>query len=229
MEKKKLSSKFHTIFWACFSLFMFVLDFASKWIVNSLCEVGKSYPIIKNFLYVRLSYNTGIAFSIGAGNLGSRFINIFISLAVSIAIAVYYFINRDKQTPFMKAILSLLFAGAIGNFVDRAFYWESTVGFNGVIDFIQFYLGGGPTKATSGVNPFATFNIADSCLTIGIILFIISMLPDLVKGDGKEDLSKDPRIKESTKEENPTRENGVKEKEIDEKIANNADSAEENN
>lgn len=207
----KHSSTWHTYFWAGFAVLMFILDIASKWIVQSLCTPGKAYQIIPNFIYVTLSYNTKIAFSLGIDGVWGRVLNIAISLIMSALLILYYVLKRKELKPVMKAALSLLIAGAVGNLIDRAFYWEGTTGFNGVIDFIQFYLGGGPNAATSVVNPFATFNWADSCLTIGVIIFIIILIVDSITHDDKETLPEAKTTeKTSTLEENPTRENGVK-------------------
>ena len=101
----------------------------------------------------------------------------------------------------------LLASGAIGNLIDRAFYWMPITGFDGVIDFIQFYLGGGPSKGTSFINPFATFNLADSFLTIGIIYLIVLMVLDSIKENKnkKSEWSDDPRLvkpEEKTQDEN---------------------------
>ena len=210
MDTKLKKSRFHTIFWACFAAFLLILDIASKWIVQSNIKEGESVAVIPNFFYITLSYNTGIAFSIGAGEIWTRVLNILVSLVVSTVIVAYYVINRDKNSPIVKATLAVLGAGAIGNLVDRAFYWKGITGFDGVIDFLQFYLGGGPGAKRTSVNPFATFNVADACLTIGVIMFVIFLLVDIIRHPG-EDLSKDPRKKESIKVENPTRSNGVTE------------------
>ena len=90
----------------------------------------------------------------------------------------------------------LLASGAIGNLIDRAFYWVPITGFDGVIDFIQFYLGGGPSQGTSFINPFATFNLADSYLTIGIIYLIVLMVLDSIKENKnrKSEWTEDPRL-----------------------------------
>ena len=76
--------------------------------------------------------------------------------------------------------MALLFAGAVGNLIDRTFYWSGTTGFDGVIDFMCFYLQG-PTN-----NPFAIFNVADASLSIGIVMLIIVLLVrDIKKEKGQ--------------------------------------------
>lgn len=206
-KKPRFSTKWHTIFWACFALAMFIIDLSSKWIVQSLVKPGDAnmVAIIPNFLYVNLSYNTKIAFSLGIDNVFGRILNIAISLIMSGVIIAYYVVKRNELSPFIKATLALLGAGAVGNLIDRAFYWSGTVGFDGVVDFIQFYLGGGPGAATSVVNPFATFNWADSCLTIGVIMFIVYLIADSVKHSG-EDHTKPGEVVEV----DPTRSNAAK-------------------
>ncbi len=62
----------------------------------------------------------------------------------------------------MQLAVSLLFAGALGNFIDRLFNGE-------VVDFIDTNIFG---------YDFPIFNIADSSLTIGVILIIIALLKD---------------------------------------------------
>jgi signal peptidase II len=215
------TSQWHTIFWACFAGAMLLLDILSKWIVQSLVKPGQAnaVTIIPNFLYVSLSYNTKVAFSLGFDGVGGRILNICISLVMSAVIIAYFVVARDKLHPFMKAILALLGAGAVGNLIDRCFYWKATTGFDGVIDFIQFYLGGGPNASTSIVNPFATFNWADSCLTVGVILFIVYLIYDAVKHPHEDPYEKDPRVKESTAESNPSRGNAVAAKKEDEALA----------
>ena len=63
----------------------------------------------------------------------------------------------------MQIALSLLFAGAIGNFIDRLLHGE-------VVDFIDTNIFG---------YDFPIFNVADSSLTVGVIFIIIALLKDM--------------------------------------------------
>lgn len=69
-----------------------------------------------------------------------------------------------------KLLLVLLFAGALGNFIDRVLTGE-------VVDFIDTNIFG---------YDFPIFNIADSSLTIGVILIIIALLKDTSNKKEKE-------------------------------------------
>ncbi|HCU0827058.1 TPA: signal peptidase II, partial [Staphylococcus aureus] len=71
---------------------------------------------------------------------------------------------------FMQVAISLLFAGALGNFIDRVLTGE-------VVDFIDTNIFG---------YDFPIFNIADSSLTIGVILIIIALLKDTSNKKEKE-------------------------------------------
>ena len=182
MDKKKRSPLFYTILFAGLAVLLLFIDILSKWLCQALIkEEGKSVEVIKNFFYLTLSHNTKIAFSLGVDGVGGRILNISISLIMSVVIIIYYVVGRNSHKPFFKAILAMLGAGAIGNLIDRAFYWNKIVGFDGVIDMFQFYLGGGPGAKESVVNPFATFNFADACLVVGVILFIVYLIVDSLK------------------------------------------------
>ena len=70
------------------------------------------------------------------------------------------FIKEAKHNLLMQIAISLLFAGALGNFIDRVLNGE-------VVDFVDTYI--------FSYN-FPIFNVADSSLTIGVVLVIIALL-----------------------------------------------------
>ena len=167
--------------------------------------------VIPNFFYLTKSYNTGAAFSLGANwGVGGRILGIAISVLMSGAILWYWIVNNKKIHNLERVCLMLLSSGAVGNLIDRAFYWEGTTGFNGVIDFLQFYLGGGPSAPNSAFNPFATFNVADACLTIGVVLLIVALVIDAIKNNKNDPNEKDPRLEK--KHQAPSEENTSEEK-----------------
>ena len=191
------------------ALLLVGIDLLTKWLAEIFLVEGELNAIIPNFLYFTKSYNTAVAFSLGSSlpmPVG-RAINITISVVMSVAILWYWILNDDRFNNFQRSIAMLLAAGAVGNLIDRAFYWEAITGFDGVIDFIQFYLGGGPSAPNNFVNPFATFNLADSYLTIGMIMLIVLMVIDLIKESKNGGLSKDPRIKDAPKQSDAEKSN----------------------
>lgn len=191
------------------ALLLVGIDLLTKWLAEIFLVEGELNAIIPNFLYFTKSYNTAVAFSLGSSlpiPVG-RAINITISVVMSVAILWYWILNDDRFNNFQRSIAMLLAAGAVGNLIDRAFYWEAITGFDGVIDFIQFYLGGGPSAPNNFVNPFATFNLADSYLTIGMIMLIVLMVIDMIKESKNGGLSKDPRIKDAPKQSDAEKSN----------------------
>ncbi len=170
-------------------ILIILIDQASKWTAECLLSEGKPVQVIKNFFYLTLSHNTGAAWSLGAGNIWGRVIFIIISVVMSV---VFYFMWRngvEKETKVMNASLMLVFGGAVGNLIDRAFYFfPEGKGPYGVIDFLQFYLGGGPEAAANSVlNPFPSFNVADASLVVGIGMLIVIMIVRSIKDSKKKD------------------------------------------
>lgn len=189
-KKIKWNKKLFASSFLWLGLLMIVLDLASKWTVELLLEEGEPVTVIKNFFYITLSHNTGAAWSLGAGKIGGRIIFILISLIMSF---VFYMIWRngvEKESKWMNASLMLVWGGAVGNLIDRAcYFWEKGSGMPyGVIDFLQFYLGGGPSAPSNAVlNPFPSFNVADASLVVGIAMMIIIMVIRMVKESIEKD------------------------------------------
>ena len=122
-------------------------------------------PYLFNFTYVE---NKGAAWGMMAN---SRWIFIIVSGIAVIALAglLLYFAKSKK---FLVSSLVLIFAGGIGNMIDR------TV--NGyVVDFIQFDF----------FQKFPVFNVADSYVTIGgfmIIIYVLFIDRSFLSGKKKE-------------------------------------------
>lgn len=178
--KENMKKFFHSLIWLM--VLVFVIDIVSKWcVVKGFGEpIQRNYyddtgavTIINNFLYIGRSYNPGAAWSFGATDDGTgKIVFMFISLIMSGLLIFCYAKYYKKCTWLMRIALALMIAGALGNFVDRAFYWESVTGFTGVVDWILFKF---------GEYRFPMFNIADSSLVIGVILFLVQIIIDTVK------------------------------------------------
>jgi signal peptidase II len=110
--------------------------------------------------------NTGVAFSLGNGlPAGVRHI-VFIVLPVLILAAVAVYIWVDKTlTLVQRWSLGLILGGGLGNIIDRIFRPD------GVIDFLSFNMYG-----FLGMPRFATFNVADAAVSVGGVLFVLSLL-----------------------------------------------------
>lgn len=135
-----------------------VIDQVTKWIIASSMKIGDSYEVIPNFLNITSHRNNGAAWGI----LSGKMFFFYIITVIILIVLVWFFIKEAQYNLFMQLAISLLFAGALGNFIDRLLNGE-------VVDFIDTNIFG---------YDFPIFNVADSSLTIGVILVIIALLKD---------------------------------------------------
>ena len=135
------------------SIFLALIDNYIKYFVrlNNIQET----VIIENFLTIDLTYNTGIAFGLLSDKTNITF---FISLVVLIWLLTQF--NNAKNNSIEFYSLILILGGAIGNLGERA-YNIFTSNDGKVTDFIELLF-------------IPSFNFADSYITIGICLLIIS-------------------------------------------------------
>ena len=165
-------------------IFLIALDQISKWaVVNALMDVpGRSLEVIPHFFYITLTFNKGSSFGMGGDVSWMRYVFIVISWLASATILFYWIKNLAKKDIFIDVLLAFCFAGAVGNGIDRTFYWEGTTGFSGVIDFFQFYIFG----YGEGKSSFAIFNVADMYLTCAVAVLIVLLLVREIKANKKE-------------------------------------------
>lgn len=143
-------------------LMLVVIDQLTKFYIDSNFVLYQSLEVINGYFNITYIRNSGVAFGILSGFKGivSQIIFIFISLIAILAIIIIYRGTDDKMI-FSRISLSLILSGAIGNMIDRIFRGGE------VIDFFDFYW-----KSYH----WPAFNIADSCITIGVILLMITMI-----------------------------------------------------
>ncbi len=152
---------------------IFAIDLISKWAVQNSLSYGQVVPLIPNFLNVTLVHNLGAAFSLGSnGELGWRIVWISVSVLMSFGLSFFYLKKMNSLRTWTRVAVVMIIAGAIGNMIDRIFYWNAIVGFDGVIDWIDFQFGSWH---------FATFNLADSSLVIGVVILILIVIVDSIK------------------------------------------------
>jgi signal peptidase II len=136
---------------------LLVLDQLTKWWSSATFPLnGEGRYILLGFHFTYVQ-NTGAAFGIFQdGTLPLAILSALVSTAILV-----YLILRGKRIPALQRYaLASIFAGAIGNMVDRF-----RLGY--VIDFIHFNVSG---------FSFPVFNVADSCVVVGAILLIGSSL-----------------------------------------------------
>lgn len=143
------------------AIVILIIDQLTKKIITAIMNIGDSYEVIPHFLNITSHRNNGAAWGILSGKMGFFYIITLIILAV----LIIFYIKETKYNAFMQVAISLLFAGALGNFIDRVFNGE-------VVDFIDTNIFG---------YDFPIFNVADSSLTIGVIFVIIALVKDATK------------------------------------------------
>ena len=141
-----------------FALLVVVLDQLTKaWVLSGLDlrEVGRVniLPPILNFTWVE---NRGVSFGL-FGDGSARWMLSLFSIIVS-GILGWWALRADRR--LLITAIGLVMGGAIGNVIDR-------IRFGFVVDFIDF--------SGTGVFPWV-FNVADSAITIGVILLILDSL-----------------------------------------------------
>lgn len=151
--------------WLWLSLIVVLLDQATKWLVMAGLEPFETVEVIPN-LYLTLAFNPGAAFSFLAGAGGwQRWLFAGFALVVSAALVVWLLRLRPHERALAPA-LALIIGGAIGNLIDRLFLGH-------VIDFVQVYL---PFIPLAMFNPWPAFNLADSAISLGVVILLIATL-----------------------------------------------------
>ena len=132
------------------------LDQISKFLVVANIPLNDEIVLLHGFFSLHYVQNTGAGFSILEGQFNLFYI---LTILAVIMLAYFYFKAKDDEK-VLKVSLMFMIGGALGNFIDR-------LRLRYVIDFLDFYIFG---------YDFPIFNIADSFLTIGVILFILAYL-----------------------------------------------------
>ena len=137
------------------------LDQATKFAVISRFALGDYVHVIKGLFDLRYVRNTGAAWGMFSG-YGSFLV------VLSIVMLVVMFVCRKQflyDTRLHRVAGGLMAGGIVGNLIDRI-KW----GF--VIDFLDFY---------RGPRHFPAFNVADSAICVGVGLYILSQVLDMIR------------------------------------------------
>lgn len=148
--------------WLWLPVVVILLDQVSKWLVLSALTPYQVLEILPN-INLTLMFNSGAAFSFLADAGGwQRWL--FAGFAVLVTLALVVWLLRLQANERLLAVgLGLIIGGAVGNLIDR-------VVFGHVVDFIQVYL---PVIPLRLFNPWPAFNIADSAISLGVMLLLI--------------------------------------------------------
>ena len=130
------------------------LDQWSKWAIKTSFNLYQSKPVIQDLLHFTYVTNDGMAF--GLSFPGGKHVLLIMTILLTGFIVGFLWKEKNGH-PLIKYGLALILGGAIGNLIDRLLYGK-------VVDFLDLMIGN---------FHWYIFNIADSSVTIGMILFII--------------------------------------------------------
>lgn len=147
------------------ALLVAAIDQVTKWVIVQTVERGDSIPATGLFRIVYYT-NSGAAFGLfqGAGPL------LAVTSVVGMAAILLYLFNPGFSNRVMRVGLALMLGGAIGNLIDRARRGE-------VVDFIK-------------VPNWPSFNLADSSISVGVMLLIWTMLWE-AKNEAKDEAKRE--------------------------------------
>ena len=136
-------------------ILLVVLDQISKILISSYLSLGESLNLLP-FLNFTLIHNSGIAFSFfdDGGNISRWLLVVAVSGILAYLLFLMYKITSKNRLELMSFIL--IISGGLGNLVDRVF-----LGY--VVDFVHVFYQD---------YSFYVFNMADSYITVGIILYL---------------------------------------------------------
>ncbi len=167
------------------SLFIVIIDQITKFLVKGGTipllgihakgmEYGQSINVFGDFFKITFVENPGLAFGINVNEISKLFLSIF-SLLASLGI-LYYIWKSKEQKLIVRIALAFVLGGAVGNLIDRSFYGifyhYAPLFYGRVVDFFNMDFWD-ITILGRTYDRFPIFNIADSSVTVGVILLIL--------------------------------------------------------
>ena len=134
------------------------LDQASKWIVVAAIMRPPRVIEVTPFFNLVLTYNPGVSFGLLGGAAAWKPWALS-ALAIFVVAVLLRWLTRQPD-PLLAVAIGLVSGGAIGNMIDR-------IHSGAVVDFLDFHFGGWHWWA---------FNLADSAITVGIVLLVFDGL-----------------------------------------------------
>lgn len=144
---------------------LLILDQLTKyWVVKEI-PFGSRLTVIPGFFNLTYVTNTGAAWGILSGHY-------WLLLGISAAVffsAIWFLPALTESWAERYFAIFLVMSGILGNCIDRVFR-------SAVVDFLQFYI---------GKYVWPSFNVADSCICVGVFIYILSSLirPDRKRKD----------------------------------------------
>ncbi len=131
-------------------------DQYTKYLVRKLMPGNAMHVIVPHFFNIVHVQNPGGAFGLFAGQSAVfRTVMFIVITLLAIGLILYLEVKNPEDYRWLSVGLSLILGGAVGNLIDRLYSGRVT-------DFLDFYI---------GTHHWPAFNIADSAITLGMIIF----------------------------------------------------------
>jgi signal peptidase II len=155
----------------CITGLLISLDQMTKLYVHTQFQLHESVDVIPNFFHITYVRNFGAAFGF-LSQTSPVFRELFFLMIPPLACLIILMILRNTKNEDTRQIVALssVFAGAIGNYLDR-------LQFRYVIDFVDFQY---------GQLSWPAFNVADMAIVLGVLTLVYFMVRE------KEEAKKSP-------------------------------------
>ncbi len=138
-----------------------IADQASKWLVTKSLPLEGTRDVINGFFRLWHVRNSGAVWGFFQGHDGGWVPKLITALAVAaLLVVMFFFLRAGRQERLELFAYAFILGGALGNIIDRL-----RLGY--VVDFLDVYV---------RTWHWPTFNVADSCITIGVLLLAFSLL-----------------------------------------------------
>src|SRR5262249_21732514 len=139
------------------------LDRWTKALIQKRFGLNESISVIDGFFNITYVRNTGVAFGIfDPLSLPAKSVLLSVFTAFAVVVVITYSVRSPLRNRLLQIALALILGGAVGNLYDRLAYGY-------VVDFLEFY---------AGAYHWPSFNIADSAISIGVVLLALEILRD---------------------------------------------------
>lgn len=156
---------------------VFGLDQLTKWIVTGPLGIDRHGDQLEIISIFNLTYTENHGISLGlltASSDAARWM--LVAMTSAIALAVAYWISREKQR-WDQIALGMVLGGALGNILDR-------IRFGYVVDFADLHFG--------EFRPFLVFNVGDASISIAVVVLLLRAF--LVRKERPEDADPEEKI-----------------------------------
>jgi len=159
LREQLLAGNNRMLKWLWLSVLVIVLDQLTKLWASTGLDYAEPVPVLP-LINLTLLHNTGAAFSfLDQAGGWQRWLFTLIAVAVS-AVLLLWLRQLKPGQRWMAVALALVLGGALGNLIDRLYLGH-------VIDFVDVYY---------GQWHFPAFNLADSAISVGVVMLIIDSL-----------------------------------------------------